>query len=138
MKAYDENMISEILENYRNVAVVGISDKKDRDSYQVSEYLSRKGYNIIPINPKFSEWNGIKAFPDLASIPKDINVDIVDIFRKPEAVVPVVREALSIKPKVIWMQEGVINEEAADLARESGLKVVMDRCMMKEHEKLNR
>lgn len=137
MKQYDEDRIEEILKNYRNVAVVGISDKQERDSYRVSEYLKNNGYNIIPINPKLSEWNGIKSYPDLASVPSEVSIDIVDIFRKPEAVVPVVKEALSVNPKVIWMQEEVINEEAADMAKEKGLTVVMDRCMMKEHRKLS-
>lgn len=138
MKQYDENKINEILEKYKNVAVVGISEKPERDSYRVSEYLMKNGYNIIPINPKLSEWNGIKSYPDLASIPSGLSVDIVDIFRKPEAVIPVVEEAISIHPKVIWMQEEVINEEAADLAKRNGLTVVMNRCMMKEHINLQK
>jgi len=135
---YDEDRIGDILSKSRNIAVVGISDKKERDSYGVSEYLRIMGYNIIPINPGIKEWNGIKAYPDLSSLPKDMKIDIVDIFRKSDAVVPIVHEAIGLKPSTIWMQEGVINDEAANLAKKNGLMVVMDRCIMKEHRKLKR
>lgn len=136
MKSYDEDKIEEVLKDQKNVAVVGISDKPERDSYRVAQYLQAKGYNIIPINPKLTDWNGIKAYPDLSSIPPDVSVDVVDIFRKSDAVLPIVKESLKIEPKVIWMQEEVVNEEAADLAKENGLVVIMNRCMMKEHKKL--
>ncbi|MHB1470642.1 MAG: CoA-binding protein [Thermoplasmataceae archaeon] len=135
---YDEDKIPEILDKSKNIAVVGISEKKERDSYGVSEYLKSKGFNIIPINPGLKEWNGIKAYPDLLSMPKDIKIDIVDIFRKSDAVLPIVREAIKLKPSTVWMQEGVINNEAASLAKENGINVVMDRCIMKEHRKLKR
>ena len=135
---YDEDKIPEILDKSKNIAVVGISEKKERDSYGVSEYLKSKGFNIIPINPGLKEWNGIKAYPDLSSLPKDIKIDIVDIFRKSDAVLPIVREAIKLKPSTVWMQEGVINNEAASLAKENGMNVVMDRCIMKEHRKLKR
>lgn len=135
---YDEDKIPEILDKSKNIAVVGISEKKERDSYGVSEYLKSKGFNIIPINPGLKEWNGIKAYPDLLSMPKDIKIDIVDIFRKSDAVLPIVREAIELKPSTVWMQEGVINDEAASLAKENGINVVMDRCIMKEHRKLKR
>lgn len=136
MKSYDENRINEFLANYRNVAVVGISDKPERDSYQVAMYLKNHGYNVIPINPKFDRWEGLQAYPDLRSVPESVNVEVVDVFRKPEAVVEVVNEAISLNPKLIWMQEDVVNEEAADLAKSKGISVVMDRCMMKEHRKI--
>ncbi|MHB8561877.1 MAG: CoA-binding protein, partial [Thermoplasmataceae archaeon] len=102
---YDEDKIPEILDKSKNIAVVGISEKKERDSYGVSEYLKSKGFNIIPINPGLKEWNGIKAYPDLLSMPKDIKIDIVDIFRKSDAVLPIVREAIKLKPSTVWMQE---------------------------------
>lgn len=136
MKSYDEDMIHEFLTSYRNVAVVGISDKADRDSYQVALYLKEKGYNVIPVNPKLDAWQGLKAYPDLRSIPESENVEVVDIFRKSDAVGEIVKEALPLKPKLIWMQEGVVNEEAADVAKSSGIYVVMDRCIMKEHRKM--
>ena len=136
--AYDEDKIPEILHNSKNIAVVGISEKTDRDSYGVAEYLKKQGYTIIPINPGLKEWNGIKAYPDLLSVPGSMKIDVVDIFRKPDAVVPIVRDALKRKPSAIWMQEGVINNDAAEIARNAGVLVVMDRCMMKEHHKIKK
>lgn len=133
MKSYDEDMIADFLSKYKNVAVVGISDKPERDSFRVASYLKSHGFNVIPINPTMESWQGIKAYADLKSIPPDVTVDIVDIFRKPEAVKGIVEEASGISPKLIWMQESVINEEAAELAKSNGMYVVMDRCMMKEH-----
>ncbi len=137
MAKFDEEHIPEILDRYRTVAVVGISDKPDRDSYRVAEYLKQSGYNILPVNPTFDQWLGIKAYRDLSSIPRDVRVDIVDVFRKPDAAMQVVEEALKLKPAVIWLQEGVVNPEAAELAKSHGIQVVMDRCMMKEHRKFH-
>ncbi len=136
MSRYDEDRIPEILKNSKTIAVVGISDKPDRDSYRVSSYLQRNGFTIVPINPMISEWEGKKAYSDLVSIPGDVKVDVVDIFRKPDAVKKIVEESLQLSPKVIWMQEGVVNEEAAELAKRNSILVVMDRCMMKEHSRL--
>lgn len=138
MKAYDEDKIPEFLKMYRNVAVVGISNKPERDSYRVASYLKSHGFNVIPINPTMESWEGIRAYPDLKSIPTDVKIDIVDVFRKPDAVKDIVEEAASISTKLIWMQESVINEEAADLAKSKGMDVVMDRCMMKEHSALQK
>lgn len=128
--------IAEILRNSRNIAVVGISDKPDRDSYRVASYLLKQGYNIIPVNPNLKEWNGRKAFPSLKDIPGDTKIDIVDVFRKSETVVPVAKEAVEVKAKTLWLQEGVVNLEAEKIARENGMNVIMDRCMMKEHMRL--
>ncbi len=136
--AYDEDKIPEILNSTRNIAVVGISEKAERDSYRVADYLKKQGYVIIPINPVLMEWNGIKAYPDLLTVPGNMKIDVVDIFRKPDAVVPVVKDALKRKPFAIWMQEGVVNSDAAEIARDAGILVVMDRCMMKEHHKLKK
>lgn len=136
MKSYDESRIPEFLSKYRKIAVVGISEKEDRDSYRVASYLLESGYQIIPVNPMLKTWKGIKAYPDLKSIPKDEGVEIIDIFRKSEAVGSIVEEALPLDPKLIWMQETVVNENAADIAKENGVYVVMDRCMMKEHSKM--
>ena len=136
--AYDEDKIPEILNSTRNIAVVGISEKAERDSYRVADYLKKQGYVIIPINPGLMEWNGIKAYPDLLKVPGNMKIDVVDIFRKPDAVIPVVKDALKRKPFAIWMQEGVVNNDAAEIARDAGILVVMDRCMMKEHHKLKK
>jgi predicted CoA-binding protein len=136
MSGYDEAQIPEILKNYRNVAVVGLSDKSDRDSYRVAKYLMAHGYRIIPVNPAIESWEGIKSYPAVSSIPPDVKVEIVDVFRKPEAALDIVRDSLSRSPKVLWLQEGVVNSDAADLAKENGIRVVMDRCMMKEHNRL--
>lgn len=122
----------EILETYKRVAMVGVSPNPDRDSNRVIRYLSEHGYDVIPVNPTVSEVLGKKSYPDLSSIPGKI--EIVDIFRKPEDVGPIVDEAIKLGAKVIWMQEEVVNEEAADKARKAGLKVVMNRCMKKTHE----
>ncbi len=124
-----------ILQNSRTVAMVGLSSNPDRPSYLVANYLKEHGYRVIPVNPKEKEVLGEKAHPDLTSIPEP--VDVVDIFRAADAVPGIVREAIKIKARVVWMQEGIISEEGAALARRAGLKVVMDRCIRKEHIKLH-
>jgi len=126
--------IRKILTSYKTVAVVGISDKPDRPSFRVASFLKDKGYRVIPVNPKLSEVLSEKAYPDLSAIPGE--VEIVDVFRKPEDVGPVVDDAIAKKAKVIWMQEGIVNNEAADKARAAGLQVVMNKCMLKEISKL--
>ncbi|MCC6544994.1 MAG: CoA-binding protein [Nitrospirae bacterium] len=128
--------IDKILLESRNIAVVGISNKLGRPSLTVASYLKGQGYRIIPVNPTIQDVNGEKSYPDLTSIPE--KVDVVDIFRKPEDVLPVVEEAIRIGVKAIWMQEGIVNEEAAGKARAAGLHVVMDKCMLKEHSRLKR
>ncbi len=120
--------------NYKTVAVVGISDNPERPSHFVAKFLEEKGYSVIPVNPNQKEWEGRICYPDLLSIPE--KVDVVDIFRRPEAVPPIVDEAIAIKAKVVWMQEGIVNEEAAAKARDAGIEVVMDRCMKKEYIRL--
>jgi predicted CoA-binding protein len=120
--------------NLKTIAVVGISDDPERPSHFVARFLESHGYKIIPVNPKLTEWEGKKCYPDLLSIPE--KVDVVDIFRRSEAVPPIVDEAIKIKAKVVWMQEGIVNEEAAAKARDAGIEVVMDRCMKKEYQRL--
>ena len=132
----DSGIIAEIFSSSQVIAVVGLSEKTDRPSYRVAEYLQKAGYVIIPVNPNAEIILGEKSYPDLLSIP--INIDVVDVFRRGETVGPVVDEAINKKAKAIWFQEGVINEAEAIRAKRSGLKVVMDRCMLKEHSKLNR
>ena len=126
--------IEEVLKSSRVVAVVGLSTKPDRPSYIVASYLKEKGYRIIPVNPQEEKILGEVCYPDLSSIPEP--VDVVDIFRRPEDVPPIVEEAIKVGAKTVWMQEGVINEEAAARAESAGLQVVMDRCMKKEHATL--
>ena len=120
----------------RVVAMVGLSTKPDRPSYKVASYLKEQGYKIIPVNLTEKEILGELCYPDLASVPE--LVDVVDVFRRSEEVLPIVEEAIRIGAKAVWMQEGVINEEAAARAREAGLRVVMDKCMRKEHRKLKK
>jgi predicted CoA-binding protein len=124
----------EILNFSRVVAVVGLSPKPDRPSYRVASYLKEQGYKIIPVNPAEKELLGELCYPNLASVPE--SVEVVNIFRRSEEVLPIVEEAIRIGAKAVWLQEGVINEEAAARAREAGLMVVMDKCMRKEHIKL--
>ncbi|MFH1623827.1 MAG: CoA-binding protein [Pseudomonadota bacterium] len=123
-----------ILTDSKTIAVVGLSPKEDRPSYVVASYLQAKGFRIVPIRPLGPDILGEKVYPSLVEVPFEI--DLVDIFRKPEAVLEIVEDAISKKAKVVWMQEGVINREAAEMARKAGLKVVMDRCIKKEHQKL--
>ncbi|MCX9084412.1 MAG: CoA-binding protein [Candidatus Methanoperedens sp.] len=124
-------MSIETILKYKTIAVVGISDDPKRPSHFVARFLEDHGYNITPVNPKLTEWEGKKCYPDLTSIP--VKIDIVDIFRRSEAIPPIVDEAITIKAKVVWMQEGIVNEEAAAKARAAGIEVVMDRCMKKEY-----
>jgi predicted CoA-binding protein len=126
--------IPEILEATKTIAVVGLSSRRFRPSYGVSEYLQSVGYRIIPVNPNETEILGEKAYPTLDDVPEP--VDIVNIFRRPEFVPDIVKAAIRRKAKVIWMQEGIEHPEAEELARQAGLAVVSDRCILKEHRKL--
>jgi len=130
-----EEIISRLLNQARVIAVVGLSPKEDRPSHQVARYLQDKGYKIIPVNPQVAEVLGEKCYPNLGSIPG--KVDIVDIFRRPELVPEIVEEAIRIGARAVWMQEGIVNEPAAERARKAGLEVIMDRCMKKELERLS-
>jgi predicted CoA-binding protein len=124
----------EILNFSRVVAVVGLSANRNRPSYQVASYLREQGYRIIPVNPAEKEILGEPCYPDLVSVSESI--DVVDIFRRSEDVLPIVEEAIRIGAKAVWMQEGVMSEEAANRAGEAGLRVVMDKCIGKEHRNL--
>ncbi|NIO72257.1 MAG: CoA-binding protein [Anaerolineae bacterium] len=125
--------IKSILEESKTVAVVGLSPREERDSHRVAKYLQSQGYRIIPVNPNADEVLGERSYPDLASVPEPI--DVVDVFRRSEAVPEIVEEAIKVGARTVWMQMGVIHEEAAARAREAGLQVVMDRCMMVEHRR---
>jgi len=139
----NDNEIKEILEKNRVVAVVGLSRGKIKESHIVAQYLKNNGYKIIPVNPFSQEILGEKCYKDLPGIPYEIQkeIEIVDIFRPSDEVMPIVDEAIEIKKKhgileVVWMQLGIINEDAARRAQAEGLKVVMNRCMMIEHGRL--
>lgn len=125
---------AKILNEYHTIAVVGASPNPERPSYRVASYLAEHGYHIIPVNPNAQQILGKTSYPDLSSIPE--TVEVVDIFRRAEEVTPIVEEAIKIGAKAVWMQEGIINEEAASKARDAGLLVVMDKCMLKEHRRL--
>jgi uncharacterized protein len=138
-----QNHIGEILQKYRTIAVVGLSQTIGKDSHRVAAYLKTHGYRIIPVNPSAQEVLHEKSYPSLLDIPEEIQraIDIVDIFRRPEDVSPIVEQAIELKkrfgrPFVVWMQLGIVNEEAAQKARSAGLVVVMDKCLMVEHRRL--
>ena len=118
----------------KNIAVVGMSKNPDKAAHYVPKYLDEKGYNIIPVNPTATEILGKKCYSTLLDVP--VPIDIVDVFRPSDQVTPVVEEAIKIKPKVIWLQEGIHNPEAEILAEKAGIKVVFNRCMLAEHQRL--
>lgn len=130
----DDNEMKEILLSARTIAIVGVSSNPEKDSYWIASYLKEMGYRIIPVNPTAEEILGEKVYPSLSEIPD--KVDIVQVFRKPEDIPPVVEEAIKIGAKVVWMQEGISHEEAAQKARAAGLQVVMDACMRVTHRRL--
>ena len=126
--------LKEILLSIKTIASFGLSSSDEKESYWIVAYLKEQGYRIIPVNPTAAEILGEKVYPDLESIPDQ--VDVVQVFRKSEDVPPVVDEAIKIGAKVIWMQEGIVNEEAAQKARAAGLQVVMNTCMRATHRRL--
>ena len=130
MKKAIDSDIEKVLTQYRTVAVVGVSSDPERPSHRVAEFLQNEGYRVIPVTPKGGEILGEAVYPDLSSIPEP--VEVVDVFRRSEDVLPTTEEAIAIGAKALWMQEGVIYEEAAEKAGKAGLTIVMDRCMMKE------
>lgn len=131
MQERSVSIIEEILRTCRTIAVVGASSNPARPSNRVAGYMKAQGYRVIPVNPNELIVLGEKAYPSLTAVPGSI--DLVDIFRKPEEVPPIVEEAIAKGAKAVWMQEGVINEAAAARAEQAGLLVVMDRCWLKEH-----
>jgi uncharacterized protein len=130
-----DQMMRDILMSTNTVASVGLSSNQEKESYWIVAYLMEQGYKIIPVNPKADEILGEKAYASLSDIPDQ--VDVVQVFRKPEDVPPVVEEAIKIGARVVWMQEGIVNYEAARMARDAGLQVVMDACMRATHRRLN-
>ena len=126
--------VVKILKSFRDVAMVGVSASPEKPSNIVFKYLTEHGYNVIPVNPTISEVLGKKCYATLSAIPE--KVEVVDIFRKSEDIPPIVEEAIKIGAKAVWMQEGIINNAAAQKAEAAGLLVVMDKCMRKEHMKM--
>ncbi len=125
--------IPNLLQRAKTIAVVGLTDNPLRPSYGVSSYMQSQGYRIIPVNPNITESLGEKAYASLLDVPEKI--DIVNIFRRPEAVPEVVDQAIQLRVPAIWMQEDVVHDEAAEKARQAGIFVVMDRCILKEHRR---
>ncbi|MBF7081902.1 CoA-binding protein [Desulfallas sp. Bu1-1] len=130
----DDETIRRLLQKSKTIAVVGLSDKPHRDSYRVAGYMQQNGYRIMPVNPRAKTVLGEKAYQNLLDIAE--KVDIVNIFRRSEQVLPVVEEALQLKPRAIWLQLGIINEKAAELAHSAGVTFVMDKCIKVEHARL--
>ena len=130
----NDKEMKEILSSIKTIASVGVSSNPEKDSYGVAAYLQEQGYQLIPVNPTAPEILGQKSYPDLESVP--VKIDVVQVFRKLEDVPPVVEEAIKVGAKVVWMQEGIVNEEAAKRAREAGMRVVMDACMRATHRRL--
>jgi hypothetical protein len=125
-----------LLGDARTIAVVGLSSKPDRPSLEVAEYLQRRGYRIIPVNPMETEVLGERAYATLLDIPSDVPVDVVDVFRRAAETPPVARDAVAIGVKVLWLQDGIVNEEAYAIASDAGLDVIMGVCIMRTSERL--
>ena len=138
-----QNEISEIFARYKTVAVVGLSREPSKYSYKVAEYMGKNGFKIVPINPFADEVLGEKSYKSVLDMPVEVQktIEVVDIFRPSQEVLAIVEEAVELKrlhgkPYVVWMQVGIINEEAAELGKKAGMKVIMDKCMMQEHKRL--
>ena len=138
-----QDIIKEILEKYRVIAVVGLSKEPEKDSHRVGAYLKQHGYRIIPVNPFADEILGEKSYPSLLDIPLEIqkNIEIVDIFRPAKDVPPIMKQVIKLKQKngkpfVVWMQLGIVNKQTAEAGKRAGLIVVMDKCLMIEHDRL--
>lgn len=134
MPLEDDRLIAALLRRARTIAVVGASDKPWRDSNSIMAYLLAKGYNAVPVNPRLTEVLGQTCYPSVDAIPQP--VDIVDVFRDPEAVGEVVEEAIRAKAQALWLQLGVVNEEAAQKAERHGMTVVMNHCIAVDHRRL--
>ncbi|MCI4343850.1 MAG: CoA-binding protein [Thermoplasmata archaeon] len=132
-----DNVLREVLERARTVAIVGLSDKPARDSNQIARYLQAEGYRIVPVNPLLREVLGESSYASVAAIPPEVRVDLVDIFRRSEEVPPIVDEAIARGVPAIWMQLGVASPEAAARGRAAGATVVEDLCIMTQHRRLH-
>jgi predicted CoA-binding protein len=130
-----DDQIRELLRTAHTIAVVGLSDKSWRPSYDVAAYLCSAGYTVVPVNPRVKQVLGVTAYPDLIAAAREHPIEIVDVFRKPEFVPEIVEQALAIRAAAVWLQLGVIHRAAARRAHEAGLIVVMDRCIKVEHQR---
>ncbi len=128
--------IKKVLENSKTIAVVGMSPNPDRDSNKVGKYLIDKGYNVIPVNPQVSEIYGRKCYPSLLDIPKTVKIDIVDIFRNPEASKEVLKQSIKINPNVVWLQLGAESDEVIKMSQDLGLNIIYGICIMETHKKI--
>ena len=129
MNDSSKDILKELLRNIKNIAIVGASPNPDRDSFKVMKFLLDQGYKIFPVNPKEKDILGIRCYPSLTSIKE--RVDMVDMFRAKEFIFDLTKEAIEINTNVIWMQEGIIDEKSSSLARNCGIKVIMDQCPKK-------
>src|SRR2546428_14019298 len=134
MKINDSETIANILNNCRTIAVVGLSSSSGRPSHGVASYMQRHGYRVIPVNPNETEVLGERAYPSLPDVPE--RIDVVDVFRRAEFTPEVARQAVQVGAKILWLQLGITNEEARRIADEAGLSVIMDACLMIEHDRL--
>jgi len=127
------------LNQIKTIAIIGLSDKPNRPSYQVAQYLINQGYKIIPVNPNISQVFGQKSYPNILSIPSEINIDIIDVFRKSEEVISIIQEIInSGRKSIIWLQEGIDNPDAVNLAKSHGFEISSGICLMKYHQSLDK
>lgn len=132
----DDDTIRSLLQDSRTIAVVGLSDRPERDSHRVADYLMRTGYRVVPVNPNLEEVLGERCHPDLRSIPAEVDIDILNVFRRSEHVPEVVEQAIERGVRALWLQLGVVHPEAEQRAADRGLQVVSDRCIMVDHRRL--
>lgn len=130
----NDQELTTLLKEAKRIAIVGISNKPDRPSYRVSKYLLEQGYEILPVNPTLDQVHGIKAYKSLSDI--EGNIDIINVFRRSEETEPVAQAAAETNAKVFWLQLGIYNESAAEIASNAGQKVIMDRCILIDHDRL--
>lgn len=131
MQLMQHKILQKLFSELITIVIVGLSPKENRPSYQVARYLKNAGYQIIPVNPGHQEILGEICYPDVLSVPVDI--DVVDIFRRADQVLPVARQAIAVGAKVLWMQQGIVNQEAERIAEQAGMLVIMDRCLKVDH-----
>jgi len=125
------------LDSIKTIAIIGLSNNPNRPSYQVAQYLINQGYKIVPVNPNISEVFGQKSYPSLSSIPQNININIIDVFRKSEEIISIIQEIInSGRKSIIWLQEDIDNQKAVDLAKSNGFEIHSGICLMKFHQNL--
>lgn len=134
----EDRELRALLGEAKTVAVVGLSSKPNRPSYEVAAYLQEHGYRILPVNPREEEVLGERSYASLLDIPKDVAIDVVDVFRRAEETPPVARDAVAVGAKVLWLQEGIVSQEAYRIATDAGLEVIMGVCIMRTKQRLDR